>query len=214
MSRHCNGLIFPSDCQSLDKDCSLIRNPLLEATHAAAFNFEKYRYMPIGDSCVHNDIKKWDEGYTENTMEAAGLLNKIPIIHFTHAGFENLTTLQQHVWPYPYAMATTIGMYCLMAFLLTYRRRYISIMAYFYVALTFVVTVSIILMYTYLAQPKYPSSRVFETEIRIFDQDTWFTGIILVCFCFGSFQSRFLTTGIRDYQLFRLFLSSSSVTVE
>ncbi|KIH59430.1 hypothetical protein ANCDUO_10340 [Ancylostoma duodenale] len=33
------------DCQSLDKDCSLIRNPLLEATHAAAFNFEKYRYM-------------------------------------------------------------------------------------------------------------------------------------------------------------------------
>ncbi|KAL6729922.1 hypothetical protein Aduo_000931 [Ancylostoma duodenale] len=166
-------------CQSLDKDCSLIRNPLLEATHAAAFNFEKYRYMPIGDSCVHNDIKKWDEGYTENTMEAAGLLNKIPIIHFTHAGFENLTLLQQNVWPYPSAMATTIGMYCLMAFLLTYRRRYISIMAYIYVALTFVVTVSIIVVYTYLAQPKYPSSRVFETEIRLFAQDTWFTGIIL-----------------------------------
>ncbi|EYC25390.1 hypothetical protein Y032_0012g1860 [Ancylostoma ceylanicum] len=166
-------------CQSLDKDCSLIKNPLLDVTHADAFKLNAYRYMPMGDTCIHNDIKTWDEGYTENTMEAAGLINKLPIIHYTHTGFENFTSLQQYVWPYPGAMATVIGMYCLMAFLLTHRRRYIAIMSYIYVALIFVITVSIILVYTYLAPPKYPSSRVFGTKIRWLDVDTWFTAIIL-----------------------------------
>ncbi|KAK6727384.1 hypothetical protein RB195_005215 [Necator americanus] len=168
-----------SYCQSLARNCSLLQDPLHEVSHSDAFDHQKYEYMGIGDTCVTNAIKSWNYPLKEGAMEQKGFVNKLPIVHFAHSDYEDFEKLELTDWPHPFSLIITIGTFSFMAFLLSYRRRFVAWISYTYMALMFIVTITIFLVYSYISPPAFPASHVFDADLKLFNTETWLTAIIL-----------------------------------
>ncbi|CAJ0593446.1 unnamed protein product [Cylicocyclus nassatus] len=179
---NCVGRWCRANCQKIKRRCE----ELGEAGHLEGYSYSedfdttRHSYIGVGDTCVHNEIKYWNKVYTDGQ---GSFIHSLPELHFSHAYFENYTTLELYSWPHVSSLASAITAACAMAYILSLRRRWVAYIAYIYMSLMFTVTVSIVVIYAYMDPPDYPTSHVFEKPLKFFNTETWLTAIIMACLC-------------------------------
>ncbi|XGW19765.1 hypothetical protein V3C99_003531 [Haemonchus contortus] len=136
---------------------------------------------PTWDDCVGEGVREFCHSINRNCSgikTPKGWVETDSSERFTFrlATFENFKTLIAFTWPDILSLTYITTFFCLIAYLLSHRRRFIVSIVYLYVFIVFVLSSTLFATYLYLSPPEQALSRTFVLSFG--DLRSWVNAVV------------------------------------
>ncbi|WKX91815.1 hypothetical protein Q1695_010110 [Nippostrongylus brasiliensis] len=172
---NCIGPLSREHCVSFERSCNdfdkIGRSPLNALTYPLP------RAQHLGDTCVLSYVPSIRSRLAE--YEKQQFTESLPLVHYGLSGFDDFHSLRIVVYPYMAFLGYIPLGFCLLALMLSHLRGLVPSLAYAYLFITSLLTITLLAFAVFMSPPSYPSTETFyRVDLSI---DVWLEAALMSC---------------------------------